>query len=155
MDVYLKNINPIIKNIIYYIMTIFTSLFEFGHIRFEKILDMGQSSMEVGFFSLLIASIFNKLSFVLQKSDAKIIIFAKILIEMIIIVILIYYIRKVTNIIPFMFHYTDKYKLNWKSKDGETLIGTTVAFALIFLTLVTKTKEKIVFLSNHIQNNVL
>lgn len=160
MDVYLKNINLIIKIIIYKIiiyniMTALASLFDVGHIRFEKILDMGQSAVEVGLFSLPIASIFNKLSFVLQKSDAKIIIFAKILIETIIIVILIYYTRKVTNIIPFMFHYTDKYKLNRKSKDGETMIGTTVAFALIFLTLVTKTKEKIVFLSNHIQNNVL
>jgi hypothetical protein len=77
------------------------------------------------------------------------------LIEMIIIIILIYYIRKVTNIIPFMFHYTDKYKVDWKSKDGETKIGTTVAFALIFLTLVTKTKEKITYLSKYIQNNVL
>jgi len=134
-------------------MTKFSSLFEFGHIRFEKLLDLAQSSVEVGVFSLLIASIFNKLSFILQENDAKIIIFAKILIEMIIIVILIYYIRKVTNIIPFMFHYTDKYKLNWKSKDGETMIGTTVAFALIFLTLVSKTKAKIIFLSNYIQNN--
>lgn len=88
--------------------------------------------------SLLIASIFNKLSFILQENVAKIIIFAKILIELI--VILIYYIGKVTIIIPFMFHYTDKYKLNWKSKDGETMIGTTVAFALIFLTIVTKEK---------------
>ena len=34
-------------------MTKFSSLFEFGHIRFEKILDMGQSSVEVGFFSFL------------------------------------------------------------------------------------------------------
>jgi hypothetical protein len=143
------------NNVFIIYMRKYYGLFEFGHIRIEKFLDMSQSAVEVGFFSLIIASIFNKFSFALEVNDPKIVIFVKMLIEMIIIIILIYYIRKVTNIIPFMFHYTDKYKVDWKSKDGETKIGTTVAFALIFLTLVTKTKEKITYLSKYIQNNVL
>ena len=126
------------------------SLTEISHIRFQKILQMAQGVLVVSVLALVLGSLINKYSFPLNVNDPTIIIFLKSMFEILVVVIFIYYIRKFTMLIPFLFKYTKDYNPYHVSKDGESLIGKTIAFAVIFSTLITKTKKKLSYVSTKI-----
>lgn len=126
------------------------SLTEISHIRFQKILQMAQGVLVVSVLALVMGSLINKYSFPLNVNDPTIIIFLKSMFEILVVVIFIYYIRKFTMLIPFLFKYTKDYNPYHVSKDGESLIGKTIAFAVIFSTLITKTKKKLSYVSTKI-----
>ena len=52
-------------------------------------------------------------------------------------------------LIPFYFHYTESYIPSRPSRDGEGLMGKTIAIAIIF-GYIKKLKDKIAYFSNYI-----
>jgi len=122
-------------------------------IRIQKLLHMSQITFFGLFISLLIAPYFNKYSFNLNKNDGILIIFLKTSLELIMLVILLYYIRKLTKIPPLIFKFSKKYNEFHKSSDGENLVGNTIAMAIVFMNFVGKMKEKIIYLGKCVNNN--
>jgi len=126
------------------------SVFEFNHIRLQKILEMSQDTIVSFIFSLIAAIFFNKYSFNLNIDESNTTILTKTLIEFIFLVTLLYYVRKIISIVPFLFNYTKKYIPNRPSSDGEGLLGKIVTMAIIFSTISVKLKEKITHISGFI-----
>ena len=62
---------------------------------------------------------------------------------MILIIISIYYSRKLTKFIPFIFRMTKSYDPFHKSNDGENLFGSTLALSLLLMTTQTNIKKRI------------
>ena len=123
------------------------SVFEFNHIRLQKIMEMSQDTIVAFIVSLMAATFFNKYSFNFNINEDNPTILAKTLIEFIILIIVLYYIRKVISIVPFLFKYTTKYIPGRPSTDGEGLLGKVVTVAIVFSTIVVKLKAKIKHIS--------
>lgn len=123
------------------------SVFEFNHIRLQKIMEMSQDTIVAFIFSLMAATFFNKYSFNFNINEDNPTILAKTLIEFIILIIVLYYLRKVISIVPFLFKYTTKYIPGRPSTDGEGLLGKVVTVAIVFSTIVVKLKAKIKHIS--------
>lgn len=119
------------------------SLLEFNHIRVQKLLEMSQDTLVTFLVSLLAATLFNKMSFNLNISEENSITFAKLLIELIFLIIVLYYVRKIIMTVPFFFRYTKNYIPGRPSSDGEGLMGKVVTMAIVFGTILVKLKEKI------------
>lgn len=124
------------------------SVLEFNHIRAQKLLEMSQDTIVTFIISLIAATLFNKMSFNLNISEENSITFAKLLIELIFLIILLYYVRKIIMVVPFFFRYTKKYIPGRPSSDGEGLMGKVVTMAIVFGTILVKLKEKIKHISN-------
>ncbi len=133
-----------------YFLEKLSSIFEFSTIRLQKILHMGQ----IAFFGLILsitsAPILNKFSFELEEKEETYIIFLKLALEMIMLVIVLYYIRKITKLVPFLFQFTKEYNPVRKSSDGESLVGNTIAMAIVYANFLTKLKDKIKFIGNKV-----
>jgi len=56
----------------------------------------------------------------------------KLLAHILCVIIVLYYIRKITKLIPFLFNFNKNYDPFHVSKDGESLIGKTTAISLVF-----------------------
>ena len=123
------------------------SLFEFNHIRLQKIMEMSQDTIVAFIVSLMAATFFNKYSFNFNINEDNPTIVTKTLVEFVILVILLYYVRKIISIIPFLFKYTTKYIPGRPSTDGEGLLGKVVTMAIVFSTILVKLKAKIKHLS--------
>ena len=124
------------------------SVLEFNHIRVQKLLEMSQDTIVTFIISLIAATLFNKMSFDLNISEENSITFAKLLIELIFLIILLYYVRKIIMVVPFFFRYTKNYIPGRPSSDGEGLMGKVVTMAIVFGTILVKLKEKIKHISN-------
>ena len=127
------------------------SLFEVSHIRIQKLLEMAQGAIEVVILSLFVGSLINYFSFDLITNESLTTVLFKIIVEVIVIIVAIYYVRKMTKLIPFLFHYTKSYIPGRPSSDGENMIGKTIAFAVVFLGTLEKTKTKIKYFSKQFQ----
>ena len=123
------------------------SLLEFNHIRLQKIMEMSQDTIVAFIVSLIAATFFNKYSFNFNFNEDKPTILTKTLIEFIILVIVLYYVRKIISIVPFLFKYTTKYIPGRPSMDGEGLLGKVVTVAIVFSTILVKLKAKIKHIS--------
>lgn len=141
---------PYFKDKSLYFFEKLNSIFEISTIRLQKILHMAQ----IAFFGLLLsitsAPLLNKYSFVLKEKEETYKIFLKLSFEMIILVIILYYIRKITKMIPFLFHFSKEYNPIRKSSDGESLVGNTVAMAIVYANFLTKLKDKIKFIGSKV-----
>ena len=124
------------------------SLLEFNHIRVQKLLEMSQDTLVTFLVSLLAATLFNKMSFNLNISEENSITFAKLLIELIFLIIVLYYVRKIIMTVPFFFRYTKNYIPGRPSSDGEGLMGKVVTMAIVFGSILVKLKEKIKHVSS-------
>jgi hypothetical protein len=110
-------------------------------------MEMSQDTIVAFIVSLMAATFFNKYSFNFNINEDNPTILAKTLIEFIILIIVLYYIRKVISIVPFLFKYTTKYIPGRPSTDGEGLLGKVVTVAIVFSTIVVKLKAKIKHIS--------
>ena len=126
------------------------SLLEVSHVRVQKILHMFQNAILTILISIYVGALINKPFAELDKSKSEITMIGEITLQIMLVILAVYYIRKITRLVPFLLHYTKKYKPEHHSKDGEALIGGTIAFALAFFSTQTKIKEKIVFISENI-----
>ena len=125
-----------------------SSILEVSNIRFQKILHIAQLAFFALVLSLIVAPLYNYIIFPLNKEEDYWKIFTKLSIEVCILVILLYYVRKITLILPFLFQYSKDYDPEHKSSDGESLIGNTIAMAIVFATVQTKLKDKVKYLTN-------
>ena len=129
------------------------SIFEFSFIRLQKLLQLTQISFFGLVLSIIAAPLLNKFAFDLNKTEEIYIIFFKLVFELFLLVIILYYIRKITQTIPFLFQFTKDYIPFRKSSDGESLRGNVIAMAIVFGSFLVKLKDKIKFLGNKIVNN--
>jgi len=128
------------------------SLLKFDSIRILKLLEMIQYSI-IGFIlTLLIGNIINDIFF--YEYDVQTLttiqLINYILIELIIIVILVYYIRKIVLIFPFFFMNINKKYI--PSKKNEASIGYIVGTGIILTQTITKLNEKITELDKRFKN---
>jgi len=123
------------------------SVFEINHIRLQKIMEMSQDTIVAFIVSLMAATFFNKYSFNFNLNEDNPTILAKTLVEFVILIIVLYYVRKLISVIPFLFKYTTNYIPGRPSSDGEGLLGKVVTVAIVFSTILVKLKAKIKHLS--------
>ena len=138
------------KNKRLYFLEKLNSIFEFSLIRLEKLLHMAQISFFGLILSITSAPILNKYSFKLDENEETYIIFLKLSLEMVLLIIVLYYIRKLTKLVPFLFHFSNEYNPIRKSSDGEALVGNTVAMAIVYANFLSNLKDKIKFLGNKV-----
>ena len=119
------------------------SLFEINHIRFQKILEMSQDTLVTFAFSVLAATTFNKYSFNYIEGEKDHIILTKLLIELIVLIIVLYYLRKIIMVVPFLFKYTKNYIPGRPSSDDEGLLGKSCNYGNCFFYYFNKIKKNI------------
>ena len=118
------------------------SFFEFNVIRLQKLLHMSQNAIFTAIFCFYIGVKLNGLFEV--KGEEDIITSASLgLLQMVVIIISVYYIRKLTKLIPFILRFTESYNPFHKSKDGEGLIGAAIAMGLILMSTQSNMKDRI------------
>ena len=128
-----------------------SSITEISHIRFQKILHMFQNALFMAVLGLTIGKFFNNLFPKLDESKSKLHIILESILQLFTVLLIIYYLIKIVNVVPFLFVFGD-YSLNRKSGDGENSIkmATTVAIALVFNATQINLKDKILFLSQSV-----
>ena len=114
------------------------SLFEISHTRFQNYYIFLNGSI-TALITILFGKIINY-TFNLNLNEHYVTILVKTIIEIIFIIISVYYINKIAKIIPFLFRYTKSYKPFRQSSDGENLIGIPVTIAIVFSVALKKTK---------------
>tara|TARA_B110001454_G_scaffold191409_1_gene191079 strand:- start:246 stop:659 length:414 start_codon:yes stop_codon:yes gene_type:complete len=127
------------------------SLFRFDKIRLCKLLEISQNCI-IGFIiTIIIGNILNVKIF--NEYDLENVstyyLFLNIISELILMVIIIYYIRKIVNTIPFMFGFiTNKYI---PSKKDESQTGYVIGSGLIMIITLNKLDRKIEELDKRIK----
>ena len=119
-----------------------TSLVQLDAIRIQKLLHMSQNAIVTAFFAFFIGVKVNIL-FEEQEEENTLDTTIKLIMHMILIIISIYYSRKLTKFIPFIFRMTKSYDPFHKSNDGENLFGSTLALSLLLMTTQTNIKKRI------------
>ena len=112
---------------------LFSSLFEFNVIRIQKLLHMAQNAVITAIFCFFIGVNINNF-FHIKDEETILELSIYGLMQMIIIIISVYYIRKLTRFIPFVFRFTKSYDPFHKSHDGEALVGSSIAMGLLLMT---------------------
>ena len=103
-----------------------TSLLATDSIRFQKLLHMSQNAFLTAIFCFFVGIYFNDLFHTddeIEETEYETLI--KGFGQLILIIIVCYYLRKLVKFIPFMFRYTETYK------DGESLVGAALATSLM------------------------
>tara|TARA_B100001093_G_C26848533_1_gene1023987 strand:+ start:3181 stop:3753 length:573 start_codon:yes stop_codon:yes gene_type:complete len=118
------------------------SLTEFNMIRVQKILHMSQDAVITSIFCFFAGLGIDNLFVGADKED---ILTASIkgMIQLIVVIVAVYYIRKLTKFIPFLLRLTKEYNPFHKSKDGEGLVGATIAMGLLLMSTQTNLKKRI------------
>ena len=119
-----------------------TSFFQADMIRLQKLLHMSQNAIVTAVFAFFIGVKVNIL-FEEQEEENTLDTTIKLIMHMILIIISIYYSRKLTKFIPFIFRMTKSYDPFHKSNDGENLFGSTLALSLLLMTTQTNIKKRI------------
>ena len=122
------------------------SLFEISHIRFQKLLHLSQHGSITALITILFGKIINYYTFNLNFNEHYVTILVKTILEIIFIIIAVYYINKIAKIIPFLFRYTKSYKPFRQSSDGENLMGIPITIAIVFSVALKKTQDKLEYL---------
>ena len=125
------------------------SLFEISHIRVQKILHMFQNAVLTIIISSYVGGFINKPFPGLRPNQSHASIILEVSLQIMAVIFSIYYIRKTTRLVPFLFNYHSSYDPYHTSKDGEGLIGATIAYALAFFSTQTKIKDKIRYISEN------
>tara|TARA_Y100001970_G_C14024880_1_gene745481 strand:+ start:447 stop:875 length:429 start_codon:yes stop_codon:yes gene_type:complete len=109
-----------------------TSLLATDSIRFQKLLHMSQNAFLTAIFCFFVGIYFNDLFHTddeIEETEYETLI--KGFGQLILIIIVCYYLRKLVKFIPFIFRYTETYNPFHKSKDGESLVGAALATSLM------------------------
>ena len=73
------------------------------------------------------------------------------MIQLIVVIVAVYYIRKLTKVPPLLLKFSNEYNEFHRSSDGENLVGNTIAMAIVFMNFVGKMKDKIIYLGKIIK----
>jgi hypothetical protein len=116
---------------------ILTSIFQFDSIRVHKFIHMAQDLVITMGLCFYAAIYLNKLFVATRDENNEIIenpltLHLKLLAHILCVIIVLYYVRKITKLIPFVLNFNKNYDPFHVSKDGENLIGKTTAISLVF-----------------------
>ena len=110
-----------------------TSLIATDSIRIQKLLHMSQNALLTAIFCFFVGIYFDDLfsnkDGIENEDEYETTI--KGFGQLILIIIICYYLRKLVKFIPFMLRYTETYNPFHKSKDGESLVGAALATSLM------------------------
>jgi hypothetical protein len=123
---------------------LFKTFFQFDKIRLQKILHISQNAIFTGIFSFLVGtkidSYFEEEG---QSNESKLETILYLLIHLTSLILTVYYVRKASKFIPFMFRLTNSYDPFHKSHDGENLIGSSLAMSIVLVTTQTNLKHRL------------
>lgn len=118
------------------------SLMEINLIRFQKILHMSQDAIITSIFCFFTGLQINHLFD--GKDDESLATSAfKGMFQLVVIIIAVYYIRKLTKFIPFLLRLTNTYDPFHISKDGEGLVGAAIAMGLLLMSTQTNMRKRL------------
>ena len=129
------------------------NILEFDVIRIQKLLHMAQDAVITGIFCFFIGMGLNNLLPSHEHENIGIT-GVMVMLELIIIVLSIYYIRKLTELIPFFLRFTNNYNPFHKSSKGVGLIGTTIAMGLFLMATQSNMKKRIIKLKSYFTKNL-
>ncbi len=119
-----------------------SNIFEFDLIRLQKLLHMSQDAVITAVFCFFAGIGVNSV-FKIDENEAIWMTATMACLQMVIVIISVYYIRKLTRLIPFFLRFTESYNPFHKSKDGEGLVGAAIAMGLLLMSTQTNMKERI------------
>ena len=118
------------------------NIFEFNTVRINKLLHMAQDAVITAIFCFFAGIGINKLYPI--PEDEKVGMTATMAsMQMVTVIIGVYYIRKLTRLIPFFLRFSTKYDPFHKSKDGEGLVGAAIAMGLLLMSTQSNMKDRI------------
>tara|TARA_B100001123_G_C15069543_1_gene931044 strand:- start:226 stop:660 length:435 start_codon:yes stop_codon:yes gene_type:complete len=129
------------------------SFFELNVVRLQKLLHMSQNAIFTAIFCFFIGVKLNSLFEVKGEEEAIITSVSMGLLQMVVIILSVYYIRKLTKLIPFLFRFTESYNPFHKSKDGEGLVGSAIAMGLLLISTQSNMKERIEKLITYVEGD--
>lgn len=118
------------------------SLTEVSMIRLQKILHMSQDAVITSVFCFFAGLGIDNL-FDGKTNENLLVASLKGMLQLIVVIVAVYYIRKLTKFIPFLLRITKEYNPFHKSKDGEGLVGATIAMGLLLMSTQTNLKKRI------------
>ena len=119
------------------------SLFQGDLIRLQKLLHMSQNAIITAAFAFFIGVKVNTLMDENEQEENTLETVVKLIMHMILIIISMYYSKKLTKFIPFIFRMTKSYDPFHKSSDGENLFGSTLALSLLLMSTQSNIKKRI------------
>jgi len=120
-----------------------SSLIQLDMIRLQKLLHMSQNAIVTAGFAFFIGIKVNNLFEENEEEETTLETTIKLIMHMILIIVSIYYSRKLTKFIPFIFRMTKSYDPFHKSSDGEGRFGSALALTLLLMTTQTNIKKRI------------
>ena len=107
----------------------FERLVRFDKIRASKLLEMIQSGITIFVLCLVIGHYSDQLFPLLDTNCSNTKLAFHFVLQLILNIILVYYVKKISEVIPFLFSLTDKYVSDAK---GEQLQGAVLVISIIF-----------------------
>lgn len=115
-------------------------LFRFDTIRMSKLLEMIQDGIIIFILAFYLGSIIDKLCGVLDEKMSNTQLWGYIILQLVINIVAIYYIRKVAEVIPFVLSLNNSYTSN---KKGEVDAATGFVSSIIFISVQKNFQEKL------------
>ncbi len=118
------------------------NIFEYDAIRINKLLHMAQDAVITAIFCFFVGIGINEL-YPIPEDEKLGITVTMACVQMVTVIIGVYYIRKLTRLIPFFLRFSSKYNPFHKSKDGEGLVGAAIAMGLLLMSTQSNMKDRI------------
>lgn len=118
------------------------SILEFNMVRINKLLHMAQDAVITAVFCFFVGIGINTL-YPIGEDEKVAITVTMACMQMVTVILGVYYIRKLTRLIPFFLRFSSKYDPFHKSKDGEGLVGAAIAMGLLLMSTQSNMKDRI------------
>ena len=128
------------------------NIFEYDAIRINKLLHMAQDAVITAIFCFFVGIGINEL-YPIPEDEKVAITVTMACVQMVTVIIGVYYIRKLTRLIPFFLRFSSKYNPFHKSKDGEGLVGAAIAMGLLLMSTQSNMKDRIKKLKGMVTGN--
>lgn len=119
------------------------SLLRFDKIRLYKLAELSQYSILACFLAMFVGSKINKYlipDYSETESVAEKVVY--LMWNLILIMVSLYYIRKIVFLVPYLFSFDSDYTV---SRGGESLLGFSVGFAIVFGATQTNFRDRFLF----------
>jgi len=119
-----------------------SSLLQFDMIRLQKLLHVSQNAVITAVFCFFVGV---KINGLFDKTEEETLTKVVLLgcLQMVVIILSVYYVRKLTKFIPFLLRITDSYDPFHKSVDGEGLVGSAIAMSLLLMSTQSNMRDRI------------
>ena len=129
-------------------------LFRFDLIRVSKLLEITQYTIITFILAFFSGVLIDKIFYIDIKTEtidtiSNVELVSKILLQILLIVIISYYIQKIVILIPFLFPLTKNYIPSMKN---ESIIGISLAMTMIYMSIQTNFRNKLILLKERLFN---